>query len=72
MPKNEPKIPTQFDEQTIIRLGRSLRRFSRTSRDLMRTLGIEEEDVKIPRKKRKPAPAKVARGKRVEDASADK
>lgn len=36
----------------MMRLGRSLRRISRTSRDLMRVLEISEDAVRLTRKKR--------------------
>jgi hypothetical protein len=43
----------------MMRLGRSLRRISRTSRDLMRVLEISEDAVRFSRKKKKTAlPAK--------------
>lgn len=43
-----------LDERQILRLGRTLRRISRTTSDLMRDLDIREDDIRIPRKKRKP------------------
>jgi hypothetical protein len=36
----------------MMRLGRSLRRISRTSRDLMRVLDISEDAVRLSRKKK--------------------
>ena len=43
-----------LDERQILRLGRTLRRISRTTGDLLRDLDIKEDDIRIPRKKRKP------------------
>lgn len=49
----------EYDEEQVMRLGRSLRRISRSTKDLMRFLDIDEEDVRIPRKKRRPARTKI-------------
>lgn len=44
----------EYDEAQVLRLGRTLRRISRTTKDLMRVLDIHEDEVRIHRKKRKP------------------
>lgn len=46
----------QLSETQVLRLGRTLRRFSRTSREMMKLLGLEDAEVKIPRKKRRAKP----------------
>lgn len=43
----------QFSQEEYLRIGRTLRRISRTSRQLMSDLGIKDEEVKIPRLKRR-------------------
>lgn len=53
-------INHNLDEKQMIRLGRTLRRISRVTKDLMRDFDIREEDIRIPRKKKKPAANKAA------------
>lgn len=50
--KKESIGPRYYDEQQVMRLGRTLRKFSRTSRYLMELLDIDENDVKVLRKKK--------------------
>lgn len=45
-----------MSENQVLRLGRTLRRFSRTSREMMKLLGVEDTEVRIPRKKRRSKP----------------
>lgn len=44
----------EYSEQELLRLGRSMRRTSRTMLDLLRMMDLHEEDIKIRRKKRRP------------------
>lgn len=44
-----------YNERQVLRLGRALRRISRTTKDLLRDLNIAEDEIRIPRKKKKPA-----------------
>ena len=60
----------QYSEATIMRLGRTLRRFSRTSRELMKILDIKEDAVRIPRKKKRPATSRVAKKQEEQKAEA--
>lgn len=43
----------QFTPEEVMKIGRTLRRISRTSRQLMNDLGIRDEEVRIPRLKRR-------------------
>jgi hypothetical protein len=43
----------ELSPKQVMDIGRTLRRWNRKSRDLMKLLGVDENSVRIPRKKRR-------------------